>query len=99
MSNLRAVATLILIAGIALLAIFQMQIRGYTKVARINEWVLYQDEDMECEVLEIEGYYLECGNSYIIKTGFEEKSLIDGVTDENITIIQLIEHIDEVVTD
>ena len=102
MDNLRVIATLVIVASIALLSVFQMQLRGYSKIGRIEEWVLYVDEPETCiqtlELLysdETNDYYLPCiiSDSYIVKSGFEEQSLTYVLTEGLLTI----EEIDEII--
>jgi len=103
MDNLRVGLTLIIVIVLALLSVFQMQIRGYEKVGRMEEWVLYFDEPSECaEMLEliysdeVNNYYLPClmSDSYMVKSGFEERELINALDEELITIEELDELID-----
>jgi hypothetical protein len=105
MENLRVIATLVVVAAIAILSIFQMQIRGYEKVGRINEWVLYIDEPNICETDlekihsdETNHYYLPCSReNYIIKSGFEERSIEYVLDEEFITITELDELIELII--
>ena len=80
-----------------------MQIRGYEKLGRMEEWVLYVDEPDNCDtVLELiysdaeNNYYLPCemSDSYIVKSGFEERGLIYALNEGLITI----EELDELIT-
>lgn len=98
MDNLKVFAILIIVTIIALLSVFQMQIKGYEKVGRIEQWVLYIDKTDECvldkELIysdEINDYYLSCkaSSSYIFKSGFEEIDLIKALEDDLITIEDL----------
>lgn len=106
MDNLRIVATLVIVAAIAILSVFQMQIRGYSKIGRIEEWVLYLDEPEICaEALELihtddlNDYYLPCimSDSYILKSGFEEQSLIYGLTEGLVSIEEIDKLIDIII--
>ena len=89
--TIRVVFTLLIVSAIALVAIFQNDLKGYEKVDRINEWVLYYN-DIENET----GY-----KDYIVKSGFEEKRLdeaiIEGLfTETELELIdQLIEEFEE----
>lgn len=100
MDNLRVIVTLLIVAAIALLSVFQMQMRGYDKVGRIEEWVLYVDEPEICpsenEKIfedEIASYFTTCALSedYIVKSGFEERGLIYALDEGLITIEDLNE--------
>ena len=100
MDNLRIIATLLIVVVIALLSVFQMQIRGYEKLGRMEEWVLYIDEPSNCDTsLELiysddeNNYYLPCemSESYIVKSGFEERGLIYALEEGLITIEELEE--------
>jgi len=98
MNNLRAFGTLIIVALIAILSLFQMQLRGFEKIGRIEEWVLYIDKSDNCETIEeliytdeVNNYYLSCtkSSSYIAKSGFEEKELIKALEENLISIKDL----------
>jgi|LGVF01.2.fsa_nt_gb hypothetical protein len=100
MDNLRVFITLIIVIVLALLSVFQMQIRGFEKVGRMEEWVLYLDEPGNCaqalELIytdEVNNYYLPClmSDSYIVKSGFEENELIYALEEGLITIEELDE--------
>ena len=100
MDNLRVFITLVIVIILALLSVFQMQIRGYEKVGRMEEWVLYLDDPGDCaqalELIytdEVNNYYLPClmSDSYIVKSGFEEKELIYALESGLITIEELDE--------
>ncbi len=84
MNNLRIFGTLVVVTVLALLSVFQMQLRGFEKVGRMEEWVLYIDEPETCDLIEeliytddVNNYYLPCNmsDSYIVKSGFEEREL------------------------
>ena len=103
MDNLRVIATLVIVSVIAVLSIFQMQIRGYEKIGRMEEWVLYLDEPDNCDqVLELiysdedNHYYLPCtmSDSYMVKSGFEERGLIYALEEDLISIEELDELIE-----
>lgn len=103
MDNLRVFATIIIVLGIAILSIFQMQIRGYEKVGRMERWVLFVNEEETCDdVLEliytddINNYYLPCTSSetYIVKSGFEERELVYALNEGLISIEELDELLD-----
>jgi hypothetical protein len=103
MDNIRIIATLVIVAVIALLSVFQMQIRGYEKIGRMEEWVLYIDEPDNCDTSaeliysDAENYYYlpcEMSDSYIVKNGFEERELIYALEEGLITI----EELDELIT-
>ena len=81
MDAVRIFATLFFVIVIALLSVFQMQIRGFEKVERINEWVLYynseQGEDVQVIDVPVEYY------KYTVKQGFEEKNLAEVYANEH----------------
>ena len=97
MNGLRLVVTFIIVMVIFLLGVFQMQLRGYEKIGRIEGWNIYYNEDhCEEDVVLVynnsEGSYeFECVNSetYIVKRGFEEYSLFDALSSEYIEISDL----------
>lgn len=103
MNNLRIFGTVIVVLGIAILSAFQMQLRGYEKIGRMERWVLYIDEPENCDdELELiysddsNNYYLPCNSSeaYIVKSGFEERDLIYALEEGLILITDLDELID-----
>ena len=84
MGNLRIVVTFLIVLIIALLSVFQMQLRGYEKIERLNQWVLYYQPQEACPSLEEVFYQDEtyvysfsCLKSerYMVKNGFEEHPL------------------------
>lgn len=75
MNKLRAITTLILVAAIAIIAIFQNNIRGYEEIERINEWVLYYNTNEEIDDT------LDYPH-YIVKSGFMEKSLDEAIEED-----------------
>ena len=98
MGNLRVIATLLIVTLIALLSVFQMQIRGYEKIERLNEWVLYVKPLDQCDdVIDIFysddrfDYAFSCFKSetYMVKSGFEEHSLQDALEMGYITMNDL----------
>lgn len=100
MDNIRVIATLIIVLTLVLLSIFQMQLRGYEKLGRIDEWVIYVDEPEECptasELIYQDSesyYYLPCemSESYIVRSGFEERELIYSLEEGLINIDDLLE--------
>jgi hypothetical protein len=98
MDNLRIFATVFIVAIITLISFFQMQLRGYEKIGRMEEWVLYIDQPDNCSTIEeliysdeVYSYYLPCNSSssYIVKSGFEEKDLIYALEENLISIEDL----------
>jgi len=75
MDTLRAIVTFIIVAIIVILAIFQMNIRGYEKVGRIGVYVVYRDSDIICEDEIYQDTVIVCANQYIVKEGFGEYSI------------------------
>lgn len=73
MNAVKIVSTFLLVLGIVIVAIFQMRIRGYEEVERINAWVLYYDAEIDNNEEEL------LYPHYIVKSGFEEKSLDDAI--------------------
>jgi len=67
MSGFRTVIALIIVVIIVLVGVFYNDIRGYDKIERINEWVLYYCEDCDLEETEYDGY--------ILINGFAEMSV------------------------
>lgn len=75
MSGLRTVVALIIVVIIVLVGIFYNDIRGYEKIERVNEWVLYYCEDCDGSETEYDGYILingftEMSVDEAIETGF-----------------------------
>lgn len=103
MGKLRIAATLIIVLIIALLSVFQMQLRGYEKITRLNEWVLYVQPQDTCDTMidifytdEDYNYAFSCeqSESYLVKSGFEEHSLQDALEMGYISINDLAGVID-----
>ena len=89
MKGLRLWIMFIIVIIIIFMSIFHMQLKGYEKIGRVEEWSIYYNEDF-CDLNEEliyddgeEEYQFECGNSeaYIIKRGFEEHSLLDALNE------------------
>lgn len=97
MSTLRAVATFVVLLGILTLAIFQMQIRGYERVARLNQYVLYETEPETCEdvtvTVESEDLIITCENAYLVTSGFSEYRLEEALSEGIITIQDIEEYV------
>ena len=98
MDNLRIFATVLIVILIATLSLFQMQLRGFEKIGRMEEWVLYIEKDEKCpsitEIIytdEVNNYLLPCKMShlYVVKSGFEEKELIYALEENLISIEEL----------
>lgn len=93
MSPLRALATLLLVLTILLLAIFQMQLRGYKKIARLNQYVLYETKPDTCSdvtfTVDSEVISIPCENAYLVTSGFVEYRLEEALLEEIITISDL----------
>jgi hypothetical protein len=94
MSNLRALATFLVLIIVVLLAVFQMRLRGYEKVERINEYVLYKDIDYDCKLVHGDAYDLDCAEMYIVKSGFYEVTIEDALLEELITEAELSPYVD-----
>lgn len=103
MGNLRIAATFIIVLIIALLSIFQMQLRGYEKIERLNQWVLYYQPQDTCPTLEeifyqdeTHLYTFSCVKSdrYMVKNGFEEHALKEALESGYISINDLVGIID-----
>jgi hypothetical protein len=97
MSTLRAVATFILLLGILLLAIFQMQLRGYDRVARLNQYVLYVTDPVTCLdvtlTIDSEVLVIRCENAYLVTSGFSEYTIEDALLQERITITDIEDYV------
>ena len=100
MDNLRVFGTLVVVLVLALLSVFQMQLRGYEKVGRMEEWVLYVNDPGVCSLVNEQIYeddqyrYMSgCPHSeaYLVKSGFEERELIYALEEGLITIEELDE--------
>lgn len=107
MDNLRVFGTVVVVAIIAILSLFQMQLRGYEKIGRMEEWVLYIDETEKCASIseliytdDVNNYYLPCEMSegYLVKSGFEEKGLIIAL-EENLISIEDLELLIEIIVE
>lgn len=74
MSGFRTIVALIIVIIIVLVGVFYNDIRGYEKIERINEWVLYYCEDCNLEETEYDGY--------ILINGFAEMSVDEAIETE-----------------
>jgi hypothetical protein len=92
MNNLRVIVTFFLLVVVVVLAIFQMQIRGYREVGRINEYVLYNNNEELCIdqtiVIDESSYVIECASQYLLKSGFEEYTVVEALLEEDIVTIE-----------
>lgn len=79
-TNLRAVSIFIIIVLIVGLLIISFNLKGYDKIERINAYVLYRKEVEECIDMDYDNYVIICENSYLIKNGLEEHTLIEGLS-------------------
>lgn len=97
MSNLRAISTFLLLLLISLLAIFQMQLRGYTKIARLNQYVLYETDMETCEdvtmTIASEVITIECQNAYLVTSGFSEYRIEDALEEGIITVSDIEDYV------
>lgn len=71
MSGIRTVFALAVVIMIVLLGVFYNDLRGYQKVERINQWVLYYCE--ECD--QDESIY----DGYVLLNGFTEMTVEDAI--------------------
>jgi len=87
MNTVRAFVTFIIVLMIVLLAIFQMKIRGFSEVQRLNEYVLYQNTEISCEdelyYVEDTEYRVVCQTQFLLKSGFSEYTVTEAL-DEGI---------------
>ena len=74
MSGIRTVVALIIVVLIVLVGIFYNDIRGYEKIERVNEWVLYYCVDCD----EDENLY----DGYILLNGFAELTVNEAIETE-----------------
>lgn len=95
MNNLRYVVTFILLLVVLSLAFFQMSLRGYTEVGRINEYVLYYNEEDTCinhsVIVDEVTYDIECESQYMLKSGFAEYGITEALVEEQIVTIDELE--------
>ncbi len=102
MNGLRIGVTFVIVFGIFLLSVFQMQLRGYEKIGRIEEWTVYYSGEEECESTvpfysdSSYQYYYMCADSesFMVKSGFEEHTIEYAFDNNLITIGDLEEVID-----
>lgn len=102
MNGLRIGVTFVIVLGIFLLSVFQMQLRGYEKIGRIEEWTIYYSGETECDspvpfyIDNSYKYYYLCAEneSLIVKSGFEEHTIEYAFENDLITIGDLEETID-----
>jgi len=98
MNGLRISVTFIIVLVLFLLSMFQMPLRGYEKIARVEEWTIYHKTEDSCLTQEEifysdseNDYYFYCLESdrYLIKRGFEEYQLVFALENGYITIEEL----------
>lgn len=103
MNGLRIGVTFVIVLVLFLLSVFQMQLRGYEKIGRVEEWTIYYETEDDCfteeEIFYTDDefeYSFDCIKSdrYIIKRGFEEYSLVFALENDFIEISDLKEVID-----
>lgn len=97
MNMVRAGITFLIVLSIVLLAIFQMKIRGYEEVVRINEYVLYRNVDIVCTdslyTIDAVEYRIECSSQFVLKTGLSEYTINEALEMEYITIDNVRDYI------
>ena len=98
MKGLRLGVTFFIVLVLFLLSVFQMQLRGYEKVARIEEWTIYYHEEDACLTMEEVfysdeeyDYIFHCVMSerYLVKRGFEEYSLVYALENDYLDISEI----------
>ncbi len=111
MNGLRLGVTFVVVLVLFLLSVFQMQLRGYEKIVRVEQWTIYYKVEDSCldqkEIFFTDDeneYYFDCVESdrYLIKRGFEEYQLVFALENGYITIGELLGVIDfesRVITD
>lgn len=77
MSGFRLAIALVIVIVIVLLGIFYYDLKGYEKVERINEWVLYYCEECDEDKTQYDGY--------ILINGFEELSFDEALENDYFT--------------
>ena len=92
-TNLRAVGIFIIIVLIVGLLIVSFSLKGYEKIERINAYGLYRKEVEECIDLDYDNYVIICENSYLVKNGLEEHTLVESFELELITFEEVKEYI------
>ena len=103
MKGLRLGVTFIIVLAIFLLSVFQMQLRGYEKIGRVEEWTIYYKDEGVCigdiEKIysdDIYNYFYGCGDeeALLAKRGFEEYSLSFALENEYLMIFDIEESIE-----
>lgn len=103
MNGLRIGITFVIVLVIFLLSMYQMQLRGYEKIGRFEEWNIYYKDEGECENQaeaiysdETYNYFYGCGDeeSLMAKRGFEEYSLTFALENGYLEIFDIEESID-----
>jgi len=104
MNGLRIGFTFVIVLAIFLLSVFQMQLRGYDKIGRIEEFTIYYNGEEICDPQigpfytddTFEYYYL-CSNedNLMVKNGFEEQT-IEYVIRNDIFTIEELEQVIEI---
>jgi len=104
MNGLRIGVTFVIVLAIFLLSVFQMQLRGYEKIGRVEEYTIYYNGEETCEPQtgpfytdETYDYYYQCSNegNLMVKNGFEEQT-IEYVIENDIFTITDLEQVIEI---
>ena len=89
MSGFRTVVALVIVVAIIILGIFYNDIRGYEKIERINEWVLYYCEKCDQSESDYDGYILINGFAELpFDEALETEYFDDEIEQEIISIIE-----------
>ena len=104
MNGLRIGITFVIVLAIFILSVFQMQLRGYDKIGRIEEWTIYYNGEEICDPQigpfytdDTFDYFYQCSNenSLLVKNGFEEQT-IEYVIGNDILTIEEFEDVIEI---
>lgn len=95
--TLRLAVTFLGVAAILVLAILQMDLRGYDDIVRINQYVLYQNDDEICVDDNFHendtDYTIACASQYLLKSGFVEYDVVTALAEGVVTIDDLRPHV------
>ncbi|GEM_PF-2663998 len=95
--TLRVAVTFLGLSAVLALAVFQMDLRGYETRVRINQYVLYQNEELACVdavFTDHDGdYRIACSSQYLLKSGFVEYDLPSALEEAVVTIDDLSDHV------
>jgi hypothetical protein len=94
MNNARAVATFFVIILVCGLLLYAFKAEGYSKIERINQYVLYEKEVVDCVDAYSNEYTIICENRYLLRSGLNQSGLLEGIESGLVTFEDVKEYIE-----